>query len=129
MTLTDETQLRGYLYSAADEALVIKGEDFAEKTILPETIAVLKLRRENSLGRGAWMGAVGGVVLGAAAGYASESGSGWEDFGAVGGAIVGAPIGALVGVGIGTAKRRFTIRGDKQIYLSQLPALQKYALH
>ena len=126
-TLTDNTQLRGYLYSAAAEGLVIKGEDFAEKTILPETIAVLKLRRENSLAKGAWIGAAGGLVLGAAAGYAAESGSGWEDVTAIGGGIIGVPIGALIGVGVGSFKKNFDINGDRALYLSRLPELQKYA--
>lgn len=129
VTLTDNTQLRGYLYSAGDEALVIKGEDFAEKTILPESIAVLKLRRENSLGRGAWMGAIGGVAVGAAAGYASESGSGWEDLGAISGGMIGAPIGALIGVGIGSFRKTFAINGDRATYLAHLFTLQQYAAH
>lgn len=129
VTLTDDSQLRGYLYSAADEALVIKGEDFTEKKILPETIAVLKLRRENSLGRGAWMGAVGGVVVGATAGYASEAGSGWEDLGAIGGGIIGAPIGALIGVGVGSLRKTFVINGDRATYLSLLSTIRQYAVH
>lgn len=129
VTLTDNTQIRGYLYSATEEALVIKGEDFAEKTILPETIAVLKLRRENSLGRGAWMGALGGLVVGAAAGYASESGSGWEDIGAIAGGLIGTPIGALIGVGVGSAKKTFIVQGDRAIYEAHLSQLQEYAPH
>ena len=128
-TLTDNTQLRGFLYSAAAEGLVIKGEDFAEITILPETIAVLKLRRENSLAKGAWIGAAGGLVLGAAAGYAAESGSGWEDFGAMGGGIIGAPIGALIGVGVGSFRKTFIVNGDRATYQSHLAALQEYAPH
>ena len=127
VTLTDDTQLRGYLYSADASALVIKREDFTKQTILPETISVLKLRRENSLGKGAWIGALGGLVLGAAAGYAAESGSGWEDVTAIGGGIIGVPIGALIGVGVGSFKKNFDINGDRALYLSRLPELQKYA--
>ena len=128
-TLTDNTQLRGYLYSATADSLVIKGEDFTEITIKPETLAVLKVRRENSLGRGAWMGALGGMALGAVAGYAAESGSGWEDFGAMGGGIIGIPLGALAGVGIGTARKTFVIHGDRATYESHLATLQKYVPH
>ena len=129
VTLTDNTRFRGYLYSAAADALVIKGEDFTDITIKPETIDVLKLKRENSLGRGAWMGAIGGLVVGAAAGYAAESGSGWEDVGAIGGGIIGAPIGALIGVGIGSFQKTMVIHGDRATYESQLSTLQKYAPH
>lgn len=129
VTLTDNTRFRGYLYSAAADALVIKGEDFTEIKINPETIDVLKLRRENSLGRGAWMGAIGGLVVGAAAGYAAESGSGWEDIGAIGGGIIGAPIGALIGVGFGSFQKTIAIHGDRATYESHLSTLQEYAPH
>ena len=127
VTLTDNSQYRGYLYSVAADALVIKGEDFAEITLKPETIEELKVRRENSLGRGAWIGALTGLAVGAAAGYASESGSGWEDIGAIGGGIIGAPVGALIGVGIGSFHKRIVIHGDRAVYQSHLATLQKYA--
>lgn len=126
VTLTDKSQLRGYLYLVDADALVIKGEDFKEITIKPETIEILKLRRENSLGRGAWIGAVGGLVVGAAAGYASESGSGWEDIGAIGGGIIGAPIGALIGLGVGSFHKTIDIHGDRTAYETQLSTLQQY---
>lgn len=129
VTLTDNSQYRGYLYSAAADALVIKGEDFTEITIQPETIEILKLRRDNSLGRGAWIGALTGLAVGAAAGYASESGSGWEDLGAIGGGIIGAPVGALIGVGVGSFHKRIVIHGDRATYESHLSTLREYAPH
>ena len=69
------------------------------------------------------------MAVGSIAGYASESGSGWEAIGAVGGGILGTPIGALIGMGVGLGKEKFMIHGNSDTYGSLLPMLQKYIPH
>ncbi|MBC2838840.1 hypothetical protein [Robiginitalea sp. SC105] len=124
--LMDNSQVKGTLYAARESELVILREDLTPVKYLPENIRALKLRRAGSIGKGAWVGAVGGCIAGAVAGYASESGSGWEDVGAIGGAIVGTPLGAIVGVVIGSGKKKYTLNGDKDRYNALLPTLEKY---
>lgn len=127
ITQVNQNQTKGILYSANKDELVILGEDLTQITFLPENIQVIKLRREGKSGKGAWIGGLGGLVIGAAAGYAIESGSGWEDVGAVGGGLLGVPIGAIAGALIGSNKERYNIHGDIHTYYLFLPKLQKYA--
>lgn len=126
VTLINETKHKGILYSANEDKFVILGEDLNQINIDPQTIDVIKVRRDGSVGKGAWIGAVGGLLAGAIVGYASESGSGWEDVGAVGGGILGAPLGALIGVGVGSAKKKFILNGDRGTYTSILSKLKQY---
>lgn len=127
VTMMDQSTIKGTLHSAHSDELLIVGEDLNPQKIVPSDIQTIKVRRVGNVGRGAWMGAIGGLVAGAVAGYASESGSGWEDVGAVGGGILGAPAGALIGTAAGSGKITFKINGDQSSYLSLLPRLQTYA--
>ena len=129
VTLVNQKQVKGTLYAANEDELVILGEDLTQLKFVPENIQTIKLRREGSFGKGAWIGAISGVVAGALLGYASESGSGWEDVGAVGGGIVGAPIGALIGMGLSSGKAKYRINGNRDTYNSFFPILQQYAPH
>lgn len=122
-----EQEVKGTLYAANEDELVILGEDLTQLKFVPGNIQVIKLRRKGKGGRGAWIGAVSGIVVGAVAGYASESGSGWEEVGAIGGALVGAPTGAVLGALIGSGKDKYIINGDRDTYNSLLPTLQQYA--
>jgi hypothetical protein len=127
VTLVNQEEVKGILYAANEDELVILGEDLDQLNYAPGNIRVIKLRREGKAGKGAWIGGVSGLVIGAVSGYASESGSGWEEIGAWGGAIVGAPIGTILGALIGSGKDKYNINGDRDTYNSLLPMLQKYA--
>ena len=120
-------EVKGTLYAANEDELVVLGEDLTQLKFVPGNIRVIKLRRKGKGGKGAWIGAVSGLVVGAVAGYASESGSGWEEVGAIGGALVGAPTGAVLGALIGSGKDKYIINGDRDTYNSLLPMLQQYA--
>lgn len=129
ITLLDDTKIIGILHSANEIELLIMTEDLTQLNIDPKTIETIKLRREKNVGKGAWIGALGGLAAGAIAGYVSESGSGWEDVGAVGGGILGAPIGSLLGMGVSSIKEKYIINGNEDTYHSFLPKLQQYTLH
>ncbi|MFX0555803.1 hypothetical protein ACOCEA_03350 [Maribacter sp. CXY002] len=127
VTLVNQKQVNGTLYAANEDELVVLGEDLTQMKFVPENIQAIKLRREGNVGKGAWIGALGGLAVGSIAGYASESGSGWEDVGAVGGGILGAPIGTLIGLAVSSGKTKYQINGNKDTYNSFLPKLQQYA--
>ena len=127
VTLVNQEEIKGTLYAANEDELVILGEDLAQIKFTPGKIREIKLRRVGKGGKGALIGGVSGLVIGAAAGYLSESGSGWEDVGAVGGAILGAPIGTILGALIGSGKERYPVNGNREIYNSLLPILEQYA--
>jgi hypothetical protein len=130
VTLADQQQLKGTLYAANEEALVILGEDLTQVKFVPENILILKVRRAGGPGKGAWIGAVSGFVAGALVGYASASGSDGDiisdDAVSIGSGIVGAPIGALIGFGVSSGKTTYTINGNRDTYNTILPRLQEY---
>ncbi len=125
----NDARITGTLYTVDGDGLVILGEDLKQVTIDPKSIESIKVRRVGNVGRGAWIGAVSGLVLGGVAGYSSEAGSGWEDVGAIGGGLLGAPAGALIGLGVGSAKTRFLINGNRNTFNSAVPRLRQYTPH
>jgi hypothetical protein len=127
VTLVNQKEVKGTLYTASEDTLVILGEDLAQLTFVPGTIREIKVRRVGKGGKGAWIGAVSGLVAGALIGYASESGSGWEDVGAFAGGILGASVGALIGTGVGSSREKYVINGNRATYNAFLPRLQQYA--
>ena len=126
VTLMDKTKVNGVLYAANEDALTILDQNRSLIKYDPELIERIKVRRQGSIGKGAWIGAAGGLFLGAVAGYAFEGEDSFEGTGAASGGVIGIPIGALIGVGIGSGKEKFTVEGDRDTYLSLLPWLQKH---
>jgi hypothetical protein len=129
VTLINQKEVKGTLYSAHEDELVILGEDLAQLKFVPGNIRVIKLRRVGKGGRGAWIGALGGFAASTMICYASESGSGWEDLCPFGGVVFGAPIGTLIGIGVGSGREKYSINGNRDAFNSLLPKLQEYAPH
>ena len=128
VALVDQEEVKGTLYSVSKGELVILGEDLNQVKITPETIETIKLRKQGNVGKGAWIGAVGGAVVGGVAGLASgDDGFITGEAMAAGGVILGAPPGALIGILIGSSKEKYTINGVRETYNSLLPKLQSYA--
>lgn len=133
VTLNDGSQMRGIFYAADSEALILMGEDLNEIKIDPKYIKTIQLRRKGRVGRGVWIGALSGAVVGGIAGYASgDDEPGWfsstAEEKALGNAIFLSFPGAGIGALIGSARTIFTIDGNNEFYLNHLAELAKYAL-
>jgi hypothetical protein len=133
ISITDSgmRELEGYLFNATDTSLKVShwpvkfGFDAALKDNFKEVpyhqISEIKLKRSHSAGRGALIGTVTGLVIGAAAGLiegddppeywfrvtAGEKALIYGALGAGGGAVIGTIIGAI-------AKKKFIIGGNKE---------------
>jgi len=134
VTLSDETRIKGTFYSAGTDALILMGEDLNEIRIDPKTVKTISLRRKGSVGKGVWIGALSGAVVGGIAGYASgDDEPGWfsstAEEKALGNAIFLSFPGAGVGALIGSARTIFAVNGNYQTYLNSRAELEKYALH
>lgn len=134
VTLSDDTRMKGTFYAAETDALILMGEDLDEIKIDPKIIKTIQIRRKGRVGRGVWIGALSGVVVGGIAGYASgddEPGffSSTAEEKALGNAILLSFPGAGIGALIGSARTIFAINGNYQTYLNSLSELEKYALH
>ncbi len=145
--------LKGYVHSADSTAI-----DFSQYSGLSQKIPVanidyLSFRRRNSIGRGAWIGALIGLGAGVITGLASGSDKKYPyvNDGTLGGAIsdaftivgnafamtagekavvgglLGATAGSAVGIIIGAvAKKKFIIKGSSEHYREQREKLLKY---
>ncbi|MFZ9004221.1 MAG: hypothetical protein ACO20F_10135 [Robiginitalea sp.] len=136
VTLIDESKVKGVLYTANEEGLVIMDVNLVDSVSFLDSrnIKILKVRKKGSIGRGAWIGALSGAALGAIIGFAD--GNDPPDciilcataeekalIGAVTLAVPGTGVGAL----IGSASKKFYVHGEKGTYLSVLPEIKKYA--
>ena len=128
VTLVNQEEIKGTLFAADEDTLVILGEDLTQIKFTPGNIREIKLRRVGKGGKGAWIGAVSGALVLGVAGLASGD-DGWvpAEAVAVGGAFFGGSIGAVAGALIASSRERYIINGDRNTYNSLLPMLQKYA--
>ena len=138
VTLTNENKVTGILYSADKDGIVLMDKDLTDTTAFVDykTIKVLKIRRKGSVGKGAWVGAVSGMVIGGVAGYASgdDDLSGWLFSSTAEEKILEAGIpAAIAGTGIGmlvgTNRKKYLIEGNHKKYATYLPELKDYALN
>ena len=134
VTFTDEIRIKGTFYSADTDGLILMGEDLNEIRIDPKNVKTISLRRKGSVGKGIWIGALSGAVVGGIAGYASgDDEPGWfsstAEEKAVGNAIFFSFPGAGIGALFGSKRTIYAINGDYQTYMAQLAELKKYALH
>src|SRR5210317_849261 len=72
VTLIDESKVKGVLYTANEEGLVIMDVNLVDSVSFLDSrnIKILKVRKKGSIGRGAWIGALSGAALGAIIGFA-----------------------------------------------------------
>ena len=72
VTLMDESRVKGVLYDVKEDGILLM-EDRASDTVaflVCTDIDVLKVRRKGKVGKGAWIGAASGALIGAVAGFA-----------------------------------------------------------
>ena len=145
LKITDQKDqvFKGFLARINDSAVFmnsepvlvqLKGVDQSYyRTFRYEDLGILRIQRKSSIGRGVWMGAVGGFLVGAI--VAAVEGAdpetdwfrlslgdkiiGYGALGAVSGCIVGGIIGALV-------HKRFIIHGSREKFLEMR---QKLSAH
>jgi len=136
ITLMDSPKsnaIKGILYSADEDFVTFKykiSDEYSVNTIDPNIIKKIEIRRKGKVGKGAVIGAVTGLGIGAIAGY-SEG----DDFlfsketkAIFGGIAVGGFFGAPMGALLTTGKKKFEINGDIENYKRHLKSLQKYTI-
>ncbi len=134
--LNDESKIHGILYQLKDSSILvtnIKTEESQEIDI--KDIQKIKIRRKNSIGRGAVIGGVSGLVVGGIVGYMNgDDPDGISLFKmsaeekAVSTGVGFLPIGAGVGILVGTIKKKFDINGNISNYNKNIQQLRKYAI-
>ena len=138
-TLTSGEKFTGALSAATDDGLLLL-DWYSRDTVAllkAEEIKVLKFRRKGAIGRGAWIGALGGAATGVIIGLADgdDEPEGWWDFTmtaeqkALAAGIVLVIPGTFVGMIIGALPKRFPIKGNADTYRTYLPEIEQYILH
>ena len=147
VTLMNDTKVKGVLFSANEEGILLLDYNLVDTMayLNQAKIDVLKFRRKGNVGKGAWIGAVSGATLGAIIGFAggeeesetvclpflvcveTDPPSAAENALAygIGLAVPGTAIGALIGSG----RKKYELNGDSSKYLGYLQELRTYALH
>jgi hypothetical protein len=131
--------IKGILYAAdKDEVRLIDNNSFdiSNLTIVKaQNIAQLKIRRKGKVGKGVWVGAATGFVVGGIIGFASGDDdpdqwfwSSTAEEKALGNGILLAIVGTGIGPLIASKKNKITIDGNKPRYESKLETIQSYAL-
>ena len=136
VSLIDESEIFGVLHQLNDSSILvtdIKTEISQEINI--SDIQKIKIRRKNSIGRGALIGGASGLVVGGMVGYMSgDDPEGISLFKmtaeekAVFNGVIFIPFGAGAGILIGTIKKKFDINGSISNYNKNIRELREYAV-
>lgn len=136
ITLNDESEIHGILYQLKDSSIVVTNtKTDGTQEIDIKDIQKIKIRRKNSIGRGAVIGGVSGLVVGGIVGYMNgDDPDGISLFKmsaegkAVSSGILFMPLGAGTGILIGTIKKKFDINGNVSNYNKNIQQLRKYVI-
>lgn len=95
--------MRGQVEGIAADSLQIRMEDGVPRLVALADIDRLETSRgsHRNVGRGAWMGATGGFVIGVVAGLTLDSGVMSQGDQGIMGGVSGAVLGAVAGTGVG----------------------------
>ena len=130
--MMDHSKEKGILY-AADETYIkiaknIASDDSNVKTIDPQTIEVIKIRRKGKVGKGALIGGLSGIGLSAIIGVSSEEGFFSKEESAAIAGILFVPLGTGIGALSGSKSQTIAVNGNLNNYLNWLKVLQSYTL-
>ena len=136
VSLIDKSEIHGFLYQLKDFSIIVTNtKTDGTQEIDIKDIQKVKIRRKNSIGRGAVIGGVSGLIVGGIVGYMNGDDSdsiSWFKMSAEEKAVstgVGfLPIGAGVDILVGTAKKKFDINGNIDNYTKNKEELRKYVI-
>ena len=137
ITLTDNSELKGILYSADEDLIKITYNNSLDVTNLmsieANKIEIIKIRKKGKVGKGALIGGLSGLGFGVLIGFAAgDDDPGWfsttKEEKAIGGGIAFGLLGTGVGALTGTSKKKIIINGNIKNYKSQLTTIQGYSL-
>jgi len=123
--LMDGTKVKGVLYAADSSGVKISSDIPTNNlnTISVNEIQEIRIRKKGKVGKGVWIGATLGAIIGLASG---------DDDGYLGSkaatAIYMGVIGAGVGALAGTSKKKIVVNGNAATYKNYLSLIQSYAL-
>jgi hypothetical protein len=125
VSLNDGFEIYGILYQLKDSSITVTNTKMEKsKDIYIKNIQEIKIRRKNSIGRGAVIGGASGLVAGSLIGLAK----GGEGFETIGYGINLTVIGTGIGILTGTIKKKFDINGNLDNYTKNKEELRKYAI-
>lgn len=136
-TVSEPYKVKGYLYETGDDFITIINDSSEGNgnmsSIKIEEIRKIKLRKNGSVGKGAWMGGLIGMGTGIAIGYIDgDDDPGWFSYSAEEKALSwGATltiVGAGTGVFIGTRTKKFTFDQNLDVYTSLRDEINQYTL-
>lgn len=134
VTLLDGSKIKGNLYSADNEGIIITKNNSIDSndltTISTENIHLIRIRRKGKVIKGMLIGSLTGVGISVLLG-ATSGDSGWftpAETMAIAGVLF-VPLGAGIGALAGTKKENIYIRGTIKTYQLELKKIQSYSLH
>lgn len=131
--MIDHSKEKGILYAADETYIKIAknrtSDDSNVKTIDPQTIDVIKIRRKGKVGNGALIGGLSGIGLSAIIGVSSDEGFFSKEESAAIAGILFVPLGTGIGALTGSKSEMIEINGNLNNYLNWLKLLQSYALN
>jgi len=134
VSLMNESKIIGVLYKLNDSSIFVTDiKTNVSKEIYIKDIQKIKIRRKNSIGRGALIGGATGLVAGGLLGLAEgDDSGGWfamsAEEKAVGYGVFFSGVGAGVGVLAGTIKKKFNINGSIDNYNKDKEELKEYVV-
>lgn len=139
VSLMDESEIHGILYQLKDSSILVTNMKMEESQEIDiKDIQKIKIRRKNSIGRGAIIGGASGLVVGGLIGYMNgddeDSDNGLNFIAmsaeekAVSSGILFMTLGAGTGILIGTIKKKFDINGNISNYNKNIQQLRKYVI-
>ena len=130
--MMDHSKEQGILYTADETFIKITKDKKLDnpnvKTIDPQAIDVIKIRRRGKVGNGALIGGLSGVGLSAIIGVSSDEGFFSKEESAAIAGILFVPLGTGIGALSGSKSEIIAINGNLNNYLNWLNLLQSYAL-
>lgn len=135
VTLTDESKVKGILYSVNEEGILVMDEGLLDTVAFLNSteINILRLRKKGNIGKGAWIGAASGAIIGGIIGFADGDDTPGilsmkaEEKALAAGVGLAVP-GTGVGIIIGSVRKKYDLKGNPKTYQNLVSELREYAM-